>query len=265
MQNDGDEEAEVEERGREDEKWWTRRARSLVKGHTSSERRKPGVPRSKSLKQWTSLERPRDLNDRQLNERQSSNHDHDLESTGGADATRYISRLPRGQGVLSTLLALYNAGSGGSVSSSVVTSHATTPDDSDREDNILRDENEEDQHQRQRGPPTSYFDSHAPTASTISPLPNTPVSAPSNTFLPHKQTNKFHIPLPSTSRTASSLHLPTVHGGRPKAAQNAGGVFGSLIATSGNLTGPAAPVPSTIGPDVKRKGFGLSRSDPSSF
>ncbi|EJC99465.1 uncharacterized protein FOMMEDRAFT_31180 [Fomitiporia mediterranea MF3/22] len=45
----------------------------------------------------------------------------------------------------------------------------------------------------------------------------------------------------------------------PSGARNAGGVFGSLIASTGNITGVAAPVPSRIAPDPKRPGFHLSR------
>ena len=45
----------------------------------------------------------------------------------------------------------------------------------------------------------------------------------------------------------------------PAQARNAGGVFGTLIACTGNITGVAAPVQSRIGPNVKRPGYHLSR------
>ncbi|KAF8495064.1 hypothetical protein JB92DRAFT_2748208 [Gautieria morchelliformis] len=77
--------------------------------------------------------------------------------------------------------------------------------------------------------------------------------------MPSSTASSLHLPSPGLT-----IHLPTfythdTHDGRPKAAKNAGGVVGSLIATSRNLTGAAAPVPSTIAPNVKRKGFRLSR------
>ncbi|TDL17473.1 DUF1212-domain-containing protein [Rickenella mellea] len=47
--------------------------------------------------------------------------------------------------------------------------------------------------------------------------------------------------------------------GRPKQARNAGGVFGALIASTGNLSSAAAPGPSTLAPDITRPGYNLSR------
>jgi hypothetical protein len=46
---------------------------------------------------------------------------------------------------------------------------------------------------------------------------------------------------------------------RPKAARSNEGVIGSLIATTGNITGAAAPVTSTLQPDVDKR---LSRFVP---
>ncbi|KAK0459199.1 DUF1212-domain-containing protein [Desarmillaria tabescens] len=47
-------------------------------------------------------------------------------------------------------------------------------------------------------------------------------------------------------------------GSRPK-PRPGGGVLGSLIASTGNIAGPAAPTASQIQPDVKRPGYHLSR------
>ncbi|KAJ4472899.1 Hsp90 protein-domain-containing protein [Lentinula edodes] len=41
-----------------------------------------------------------------------------------------------------------------------------------------------------------------------------------------------------------------MHTQRPPQARNAGGVFGSLIASTGNITGAAAPAPSTLAPNA---------------
>ncbi|KAK4055809.1 pheromone-regulated protein prm10 [Microbotryomycetes sp. JL221] len=46
---------------------------------------------------------------------------------------------------------------------------------------------------------------------------------------------------------------------RPDAAKNGAGVFGGLVASTANLTGPAAPSPSSLGPAPDRPGFHLSR------
>jgi len=45
----------------------------------------------------------------------------------------------------------------------------------------------------------------------------------------------------------------------PSQSRNAGGVVGSLIASTGNLVGIAAPVHSQLQPNVKRPGYRLSR------
>ncbi|KAM0786574.1 hypothetical protein ACM66B_002030 [Microbotryomycetes sp. NB124-2] len=46
---------------------------------------------------------------------------------------------------------------------------------------------------------------------------------------------------------------------RPDAAKNGAGVFGGLVASTANLTGPAAPSPSSLAPQPDRPGFHLSR------
>ena len=46
---------------------------------------------------------------------------------------------------------------------------------------------------------------------------------------------------------------------RPTAARSAGGVFGGLIATTGNIMGVATPVAASVAPNAKKSGFHLSR------
>ena len=46
---------------------------------------------------------------------------------------------------------------------------------------------------------------------------------------------------------------------RPAQARNAGGVFGTLIASTGNLSGAAAPGPSRIAPNPTKHGYHLAR------
>lgn len=61
---------------------------------------------------------------------------------------------------------------------------------------------------------------------------------------------------------AWSFDMPSIFGhvSRPAAARNAGGVFGPLIASTGNIAGVAAPHASTLQPNIKRPGYKLSRS-----
>lgn len=46
---------------------------------------------------------------------------------------------------------------------------------------------------------------------------------------------------------------------RPASARNGAGVFGALVASAANLSGPAAPTSSSLAPSVKRPGYHLSR------
>ncbi|KAJ7607787.1 hypothetical protein DFH06DRAFT_1018404 [Mycena polygramma] len=45
----------------------------------------------------------------------------------------------------------------------------------------------------------------------------------------------------------------------PHKPRNGGGVLGALIASTGNISGAAAPVPSQLAPNIKRPGYHLSR------
>ncbi|KAK0494937.1 DUF1212-domain-containing protein [Armillaria luteobubalina] len=59
-------------------------------------------------------------------------------------------------------------------------------------------------------------------------------------------------------RAASVSSMSSFSFGKPK-PRTGGGVLGSLIASTGNITGPAAPTSSQIQPNVKRPGYHLSR------
>lgn len=76
-----------------------------------------------------------------------------------------------------------------------------------------------------------------------------------------------------TESTTSTLTVPQVkktswakgfsssgRSSRPSSARSDAGVFGALVASTGNLSGPAAPAPSSLAPSVKRPGYRLSRS-----
>lgn len=49
------------------------------------------------------------------------------------------------------------------------------------------------------------------------------------------------------------------HDQRPSSARNGAGVFGALVASTANISGPAAPTSSSLAPSVKRPGYHLSR------
>ncbi|KAL5480596.1 PRM10_1 [Sanghuangporus weigelae] len=53
--------------------------------------------------------------------------------------------------------------------------------------------------------------------------------------------------------------IPVLGDSLPSGARSGAGVFGSLIASTGNLTGVAAPAASRIGPNPKKPGFHLNR------
>ncbi|KZT05711.1 DUF1212-domain-containing protein [Laetiporus sulphureus 93-53] len=60
--------------------------------------------------------------------------------------------------------------------------------------------------------------------------------------------------------TLSNVRLPRPWGdSRPPQARNGAGVFGPLIASTGNISGVAAPANSTLAPSIKRPGYHLSR------
>lgn len=69
----------------------------------------------------------------------------------------------------------------------------------------------------------------------------------------------------SENSSSASLSIPSLRvpkpwaDQRPAQARNAGGVFGALIASTGNVSGVAAPQASTLQPSVKRPGYHLSR------
>ncbi|TFK51186.1 DUF1212-domain-containing protein [Heliocybe sulcata] len=74
------------------------------------------------------------------------------------------------------------------------------------------------------------------------------------------------VPPPSVSspsmdskRSPKTPRLKLFPDMRPAHQRNGGGVIGSLIASTGNISGAAAPAPSTLAPNIKRPGYHLSR------
>ena len=87
---------------------------------------------------------------------------------------------------------------------------------------------------------SSYFDEKAgPSKSPPSSTPNSPTRP------------EFKAKLSKTFKSA--------FGARPQNERNAAGTVASLIASTGNISGVAAPHPSRLQPNLKRPGYTLSR------
>ncbi|KDQ51772.1 hypothetical protein JAAARDRAFT_40801 [Jaapia argillacea MUCL 33604] len=151
-----------------------------------------------------------------------------------------------GTGVLSALLALYDhqtgLGSGASTPARSSLDFGSTPP------SILSRSSSVDAlvnlTTRSDLPPVDPPTSVVTTGPT--PPPSTSVSGPPTGA--GKAPSK--APLPFTKLLPES---------RPAQHRNAGGVIGSLIASTGNISGAAAPTNSTLAPNIKRPGYHLSR------
>lgn len=165
-----------------------------------------------------------------------------------------------GTGVLSALLTLYDQPQAGESSTSGFTSGATTPGDeyghsssnyySSRRHHRHK-EKEKDKHDKDRErhstssrPSSGFFGlGHANNASSTS------VGSGSGSGTAQK----------AKRRLSAGMGLK-LGDDRPSQSRNAAGVFGALVASTGNISGVAAPAPSTLAPNPKRPGYHLSRS-----
>ncbi|KAI0750391.1 hypothetical protein C8Q74DRAFT_1211863 [Fomes fomentarius] len=143
-------------------------------------------------------------------------------------AEAYHESAPHPTGVLSALLSMYDS----------MQSGATTP--------TVRSSSDESR-------PSSPYVGPISTSSSMMPPPPVPRSSDAGTYF-------------AQNTSASSLRPPshpwtkTIFGdGRPAKTRSGAGVFGPLIASAGNIAGVAAPTPATVGPDLKRPGYHLSR------
>ncbi|KAF5389379.1 hypothetical protein D9757_004249 [Collybiopsis confluens] len=144
-------------------------------------------------------------------------------------------------GLLGALLALYNV-ENNQTFDSVPNSGASTPTRAQKEAAQSRtsessDVGELEARKSQTGRPTSSILSSG--------------ESHSNEF---RANAKFKRGIVSTARKFVGLGTR-----RPTQSRNAGGVFGSLIASTGNISGAAAPASSTLAPNVDRPGFKLTR------
>ncbi|KAG9081112.1 hypothetical protein FRC06_005813, partial [Ceratobasidium sp. 370] len=162
-----------------------------------------------------------------------------------------------GGGVLSSLLALYdhhNIRSGQSTPSREVT-------DDEGENPFFKDH--ERGKKRSREALASYFHNHGHAHAHQRTRSGPPISTSesnsnSNSSATPNAPGTGMIPSPSAGFTLSlPKALKPSH--RPAAARSGAGVFGGLIASTGNIAGAAAPAASTLGPETKRPGYHLSR------
>lgn len=137
--------------------------------------------------------------------------------------------LPRG-GVLSALLSLYDQ-HGGNMSG------MSTPARSSFDDSK---------------PPSIFGPSSSVTETESLAPPLVPASSRAEPFASaNASTTSLRPPRGRTFASLGESRMPTTRSGA--------GVFGPLIASTGNITGAAAPAPSTVAPNIKRPGYHLSR------
>ncbi|KAK7002440.1 DUF1212-domain-containing protein [Favolaschia claudopus] len=144
-----------------------------------------------------------------------------------------------GGGVLSALLTLYNEAEEGTNSGTSTPGTAEEPP-------------ELPWVTQPKPPRPAYFATQQATASSSSDRDESS-SSPSPPSVPDPVGRSQH------ARTGSQASLAKFHILPPKKPRNSAGVVGALIASAGNISGAAAPVPSQLAPNIKRPGYHLSR------
>lgn len=177
----------------------------------------------------------------------SIDHDHDIERE--AEGNNLHGTSIQG-GVLSALLGLYNDDA--SLPSGMTTpgSIMTTASETVRE--------------KEPSPSRGYFSSSIPQqkarlASVVTTTRSAPVSPTDSLDSPRHSRVWNHGNGSQGSLSSYLPAMPTLIKSRPVQARNGAGVFGSLIASTGNLSGMATPMHSQVQPNVKRPGYHLSR------
>lgn len=154
-----------------------------------------------------------------------------------------------GGGVLSSLLALYdhhNMRSGQSTPSRDLT-------DDEGENPFFKDHGERMGKRSQEG--FGRHRRHHSAAASV-PVPQQSHSDSNSTVTPNPSS---HAPPSPSAGFTLSFPKALKPSARPAAARSAAGVFGGLIASTGNISGAAAPAASTLAPSAKRPGYHLSR------
>ncbi|KAG8689911.1 hypothetical protein FRC11_014924 [Ceratobasidium sp. 423] len=205
-----------------------RRATRLVKAHQSGR-----------FGGWLRRRRPRESEDKKDDEGDIEKRATAPKSTSGVG--NMATGPGTGGGVLSSLLALYDHQNG-------LRSAQSTPS---REVTDDEGENPFFKHFNRRTENTPKRHRRAHSTSAIPPQDSTSES-------PTTGTNSASHPSPSAGL---SLHIPKAlkPSSRPAAARSGAGVFGGLIASTGNIAGAATPAACSLGAEAKRPGYHLSR------
>lgn len=233
-----------------------REAAKLVRSHTLKKKsRFFGFGRRKSRK--TARDKDRASRDSGSGRQAASRRDNnDVESdAGGMDS---LDDIATGGGVLSALLALYDNLQAASVLSTPARTSLDDPPERPWIGNAPR--NERETHPRHRDV--------RPRPAPQIPMP--PVQKPAPVVLPEMAAPVITSPEPEEPRVgdgASRTDIPGPKATLPKLGlnsrstktRNAGGVFGPLIASTGNLTAVASPDSSRLQPNLNRPGYHLSR------
>ncbi|KAF7341922.1 DUF1212-domain-containing protein [Mycena sanguinolenta] len=101
-------------------------------------------------------------------------------------------------------------------------------------------------------PSTSKSTTISPSPTSSEPSPSPPNNDPTP---PHDPLGRMHARTGSQSSLAKLQHILLP----PKKPRNSAGALGALIASTANISGVAAPVPSQLAPNLKRPGYHLSR------
>jgi hypothetical protein len=218
------------------ERFSQKRASQVVRSHTQKGRKGLSALRKNKRSKAHDMEASR-LND--------GNHtDTDVEKSS-FDSRGYEPTLPPGSGILSALLSLYDNRYPHSGASTPARSHSPEHDRQSRSrlpafsPGAMKHKKERRARSKQRN-----VDFTAPKQASDTP----PVSS----NLEERKTGL------SSRRAQAPLSLLGMSD-RPPQSCTGGGVLGPLIATTGNIMGAAAPRANTLGPDIERPGYHLSR------
>ncbi|KAJ1303941.1 hypothetical protein OPQ81_008352 [Rhizoctonia solani] len=205
-----------------------RRASRLVKAHQSGR-----------FGGWLRRRKPKESEDTEVGRDDIEKHATAPKSTSGVG--NMATGPGTGGGVLSSLLALYDHQNGTRSAQSTPSREWT---DEEGENPFFksfsrRTESTPKRHRRAQSA------SAVPQQESISESPTT-------------GSNSATHPSPAAVLT---LHIPKVlkPSSRPAAARSGAGVFGGLIASTGNIAGVATPAACTLGAEAKRPGYHLSR------
>ncbi|KDN36610.1 hypothetical protein RSAG8_10713, partial [Rhizoctonia solani AG-8 WAC10335] len=161
-----------------------------------------------------------------------------------------------GGGVLSSLLALYDHQNNTRSAQSTPSRELTDEEGENPFFKSFSRRTERTPKHHRRAHSTSAIPHQDSASGEPRGLPN--IIGDSASGSPTTETNSASHPSPSAGL---ALHIPKVlkPSSRPAAARSGAGVFGGLVASTGNITGAATPAASALGAEAKRPGYHLSR------